>query len=134
MSEKPNIYDFEEYAKNNPYMYHNHVETVSVSEDSVRVKVKLVPESINLHGYVHGGLIYSMADIACGIHSRTDGGEYVTQSSHINYLSNVQEGEIYCDTEIIKRGRTLVIIHFRVTDETGKLLADGVVDYIRKRG
>ncbi|MBQ0078602.1 MAG: PaaI family thioesterase [Eubacterium sp.] len=128
------LFDFETYQKNNPFMYHNHIEQVEVSQDHCRVKVTLQPESMNLNGYVHGGLIYSMADVVCGIHSRTDGCRYVTQSSHINFLRNTQSGEIFCDTEIVKRGRTLVIIHFQVTDDKGKLMADGVMDYIKVEG
>ena len=132
MNDTPNIYDFEEYARNNPFQLHNHVEMVEVSDDHVRVKVDLVHESTNLHGYVHGGLIYSMADISCGIQCRTQPGHYVTQSCHINSLRNTDHGTIYCDTEVVKRGRSMVIIHFRVTDDEERLLADGVIDYFRR--
>lgn len=128
------LFDFETYQKSNPFMYHNHIEQVEITPEHCRVKVELRPESMNLNGYVHGGLIYSMADVVSGIHSRTDGNRYVTQSSHINFLKNTRSGVIYCDTEIVKRGRTLVIIHFQVSDENGKLLADGVMDYIKVEG
>ena len=125
------LLNFEEYQKSNPFMLHNHIEQVEVTDDHCRVKVTLKPESMNLNGAVHGGLIYSMADVVCGIQSRTSGGRYVTQSSHVNFLRNTKGNEIYCDTEVIKRGRTMVIIHFQVTDDAGKLMADGVMDYIR---
>lgn len=131
MNETPNIYDFEEYAKKNPFQYHNHIEMLEVEPDHVLLRVKLVHESKNLHGYVHGGLIYSMADVACGIHCRVEPGRYVTQSCHVNYLRNTQSGEIFCRTNIVKRGRSMVVIRFQITDDEDRLMADGVIDYFR---
>lgn len=126
------LQDFEAYKKNNPFMDHNNIEIVEVSEEKCTVRVDIVHESHNLHGYIHGGLLYSMADVVCGIQSRVNGDKYVTQSSHINFLRNITEGTLYCSTDVVKRGRTMVIIHFQVKDENDKLLADGVMDYIRR--
>lgn len=131
MAVNPELSDYKRYEQSNPFMYHNHIEIVKIAEDNCRVKVTLAPESMNLYGNVHGGLMFSMADVACGITARIDGNEYVTQSTHMNYLRNTIGNEIYCDTEIVKRGRTMVIVHFRITDDSDRLLADGVIDMIR---
>ena len=133
MAINPELLDFEKYARSNPFMHHNHIEIVKVTEESCRVKVTLVHELKNLYGAVHGGLMYSMADVVCGIAARVDGNDYVTQSTHMNYLRNTKGDEIYCDTQIVKRGRTMVIIRFQITDDAGRLLADGVIDMIRSK-
>ena len=131
MITNPLLQDLEAYKKNNPYQDHNNIDIIKVSEDECRVKVDLKRESMNLMGFVHGGLIYSMADVLCGVHARVAGGRYVTQSSHVNFLRNTTEGTIYCTTSIVKRGRQLVIVHFTVTDDQDRLLADGVIDMMR---
>ena len=86
------------------------------------VKVNLVAESMNLHGHVHGGLLYAMADCVAGIFARMDGRDYVTQSAHINFLHNVQSGTIFAKAEIIKRGKHMAYFHISITDQDDHLL------------
>lgn len=54
--------DFSAYEKGNPFMSYNHIQICKVDPDCCVVKVNLVAESMNLHGHVHGGLLYAMAD------------------------------------------------------------------------
>lgn len=124
--------DFERYARNNPFMYHNHIEICSVSPERSVVKLPLTDDGRNLHGAVHGGLIYAMADCVAGIAARAEGRDYVTQSAHMNFLGNVKEGVVYSDATLIKRGRRQAVFHVTVYAEGGKLLADGVVDLFAK--
>ncbi len=124
---------YKEYEKKNSFMYHNHIEIVQADKDCSIVKADLKQESMNLNGHVHGGMIYSMADCVAGLTARSGEGDFVTQSSHFNFLSNVTGGTIYAKGEIVRRGRTIVILHITVTDEEGKLLADGVMDMFRIR-
>jgi len=120
--------DYEQYARNNPFMYYNHIELCSVSPERSVVKLTLAEESRNLHGTVHGGLIYAMADCVAGITARAEGRDYVTQSAHMNFLGNVKDGDVFSDATVVKRGRRQVILHVRVYTAGEKLLADGVVD------
>ena len=86
------------------------------------------PNGLNLMGQVHGGLIYSLADVVTGLTARADGREYVTQSAHINFIGNVSSGTVIARGLLIRRGRTITIVRGEVTDEKGKLLADVTVD------
>ena len=54
-------------------MSYNHIQICKVDPDCCVVKVNLVAESMNLHGHVHGGLLYAMADCVAGIFARMDG-------------------------------------------------------------
>lgn len=127
------IGDFEEYAKNNAFMGYNHIEICSASPESSVVKVELRPESMNLHGAVHGGLLYAMCDCVAGITARSVGGmDYVTQSGHINFLRNVKTGTVYAQADTVKRGRRVIVMHITVYNEEHKLLADGSIDMIQK--
>ena len=64
--------DFSAYEKGNPFMSYNHIQICKVDPDCCVVKVNLVAESMNLHGHVHGGLLYAMADCVAGIFARMD--------------------------------------------------------------
>lgn len=118
----------EDFKKNNHFMVYNKIKPLLAEENSSEVMVELEKEGLNFMGYAHGGLFASMIDCAGGIAARGDGRSYVTQSMHMNFVSNVRSGKIYAQGEVIRRGRSLALVRVKVVDETGKLLADGTVN------
>ena len=131
MTEKIDLIgDYKEYAEKNAFMAYNRIEIVSADENCAVVRVELRPESMNLHGAVHGGLLYGMADCVAGVVARANGEDYVTQSAHINFLRNVTQGTVYARADVVRRGRRIVVTHVSVTDGGGRLLADCAVDLI----
>ena len=132
----PPIGDVDAYAANNPFMAYNHIRITSIAPDGrgdcrAEGAVTLQPESMNLHGAVHGGLLYGLADCVAGIAARCDGNDYVTQSAHVNFLRNTKQGTVYALAEIVRRGRHMVVIHVTVRDAQERLLADCAVDMMR---
>ena len=132
----PPIGDVDAYAANNPFMAYNHIRITSIAPDGngdyrAEVAVTLQPESMNLHGAVHGGLLYGLADCVAGIAARCDGNDYVTQSAHVNFLRNTKQGTVYALAEIVRRGRHMVVLHVTVRDAQERLLADCAVDMMR---
>lgn len=132
----PPIGDVDAYAANNPFMAYNHIRITSIAPDGngdyrAEVAVTLRPESMNLHGAVHGGLLYGLADCVAGIAARCDGNDYVTQSAHVNFLRNTKQGTVYALAEIVRRGRHMVVLHVTVRDAQERLLADCAVDMMR---
>ena len=132
----PPIGDVDAYAANNPFMAYNHIRITSIAPDGrgdyrAEVAVTLQPESMNLHGAVHGGLLYGLADCVAGIAARCDGNDYVTQSAHVNFLRNTKQGTVYALAEIVRRGRHMVVLHATVRDAQERLLADCAVDMMR---
>lgn len=132
----PPIGDVDAYAANNPFMAYNHIRITSIEPDGrgdcrAEVCVALQPESMNLHGAVHGGLLYGLADCVAGIAARCDGNDYVTQSAHVNFLRNTKQGTVYALAEIVRRGRHMVVIRVAIRDAQERLLADCAVDMMR---
>ena len=123
-----NYLDTEEYLNHNPFMKYNHMEIVTISPECSEIRLRVNPDSLNLGGQVHGGLLYALADVVTGITARADGRRYVTQSAHINFIRNVSEGTVYAKGILIRRGRSITIVRSEVTDEKGNLLADVTVD------
>ena len=123
-----NYLDPEEYLNHNPFMKYNHMEIVTISPECSEIRLKVNPDSLNLGGHVHGGLLYSLADVVTGITARADGRRYVTQSAHINFIRNISEGVVIARGEMVRRGRTISIVRSTVPDEQGTLLAEATVD------
>ena len=132
----PPIGDADAYAATNPFMAYNHIEITCIDKDEsgdyrAEVRVVLRPESMNLHGAVHGGLLYGLADCVAGIAARCDGNDYVTQSAHVNFLRNTKQGTVYALARVVRRGRHMVVLHVAVRDAEDRLLADCAVDMMR---
>ena len=128
--------DVDAYVENNPFMAHNHICVVDIVPDGsgdyrAEGAVDLVHESMNLNGMVHGGLICGLADCVAGLVARCDGGKYVTQSAHVNFIRNVRSGTVRAVGEVVRRGRRIVIVHVTVLDDAGRLLADCAMDMMR---
>lgn len=119
----------------NPFMEENGIEIVS--ESAERVVLRAVPskKQRNPYGMVHGGLLYTMIDCAAGITARADGKAYVTQNSYVNFLANTEkEEELLAETNVIRRGATIVAVHVELRTVDGRKLADAVVDMFRIAG
>lgn len=123
-----NYTDLTAYRKSNPFMDFCGIEAVRAEHDDCEVKMTITATDKNTHGFVHGGLLFTLADCVAGLTARSDGRNYVTQSAHINFIKNLTEGTIHAYGMTLSRGRTIVIIRVQIKSEDGRLLADGTVD------
>ena len=96
-----------------------------------RAVVRLEPDKqhLNPYGIVHGGVYATMADTAAGIAARTDGRDYVTQCSTLNYLRSQSEGLLRAEARVRHRGRSTCVVEVNVTGTDGKLLAIGTMTF-----
>ncbi len=119
--------DFRRYEKSNPFLSHNNIHIHSATPEHAVVFVNLTQESFNAAGYVHGGLLAALIDVAASQVAMADGRHYVTQNSYVNFISNIQLGRIIAQSSIVKRGRKTVIAQIEVCSDDKKLLANASV-------
>lgn len=119
--------DFRSYEERNGFLSNNHIHIDSVLSERSAVSVRIVPESRNAAGFVHGGLLMLLADVAASQTAMADGRQYVTQNTFVSFLSSVREGTLTAEGETVRRGKKTVLIRVRVCGETQKLLADASV-------
>ena len=65
---------------------HNHIVVTEVGEGTSVVEVEMTQDAMNPLGMAHGGLIFSMCDVATGVAARTSGRITVTLDSSIQFL------------------------------------------------
>ena len=128
MAEEKNCINADEYLANNPFMRHNHMQIERISTECSEISMEVHPDGLNIMGMIHGGLLYSLADVVTGLTARADGRKYVTQSAHVNFIGNVSQGRVTARGILVRRGRVITIVRGEVTDENGKLLADVTAD------
>ncbi len=121
--------DFEkrirETNEGNHYMLHNHIRLLRMEEDCAEVELLVHPESRNLYGGLHGGLLYTMADCAAGGAARSRGMRYVTLSSSFEFHRTTKEEVLRAVATVRHRGQSICSISVEVKDCKGKLLASG---------
>lgn len=113
----------------NLFMNYNHLELVFITPDYCECRLVVRPESTNHYGFVHGGALFSLADVTAGSLAHADGHRHVTQNASFYNISNQKDGIITCRASIIHRGRNTCVTSAKITGNSGKLLATGTFTY-----
>ena len=95
------VEQMERVNQTNPFMLHNRIRAVALSEDRAEVR-------------------------AAGLVTRNDGRKYVTLDSSFRFLRGSSAKNIQGLAKITKRGKTVCFTKAEVVEtDTGKLLAEG---------
>ena len=90
-------------------------------EDGIaEVVLALQPQLRNRGGKLHGGVIFSLVDIAMGLACSSAHGfeqQSVTVECKINYLRAVAEGEVLCIAKVIHAGRRTLVVEADVRQD-----------------
>ncbi|MCL7462375.1 PaaI family thioesterase [Pseudomonas sp. NW5] len=88
-------------------------ELLRVEQGEAEVRLHLRPELRNRAGMLHGGVIFSLVDVAMGFACSSAHGfdrQSVTLECKINYLRAIGEGAVLCLARVVHHGsRTLVV-------------------------
>ena len=104
------------------------IEVLEVVPKLVRMRLTLRPEHLAPNGFLHAGVVVTLAVTAAGygtIASLPDGGHnFTTIELKSNFFSTLREGALACTSTQLHGGRTTQVWDSLVTDEaTGKTLA-----------
>lgn len=119
------------YFAKDRYSALNGVKIESVTEESATVSVTLSERHRNVLGGTHGGLIFSMADFAFGIHSNSEGQKTVSQSASISYLKSVKGEKLVATAKPVHLGNRIVTYEVGVSDDRGNFVATVTINGFR---
>lgn len=99
------------------------------------IGLRAAEKHANMRGFVHGGVLASMADIALGYSTSFSSDRprpHVTASLTINYISAARTGDwIEARVEIMKTGKSMAFANCRLTvGETAIAHASGVFSVV----
>lgn len=98
----------------NNFMVRNGISVIEVSEERAVLKLEIIDDFLNPYGYVHGGLLFTLADCAAGMLARTDGRKYVTQTANVNFIANVKDGTIIAKASFVSRKKRVSVVHVEI--------------------
>jgi uncharacterized protein (TIGR00369 family) len=109
------------------------METVGTGEGTATVEMKATEDMANHSGFVHGGMISTLADSAMGRSLRTVKPGVVRAMSFdlkLNFISAAKIGEVLRATgSVIHAGRRTMVAECRVEGPNGKLVATATATF-----
>lgn len=102
------------------------LELLELREGYARGRIPYKKELVNPYGSVHGGCLYSLADIVAGNAACMSGYYVTTVSGTLNYLRPAAGTEyVTCEAAALHLGSHLAVFEVKLTDDKGNLLDSG---------
>ena len=122
--------DFEKLAaqrnSTNNFAQHVGIVTTKIEKGYAEVKMELQPFHLNPTGIVHGGALYTMADVVVGSASASLGTHSVTVDGTYHYLSPAANmKELPAVAKCVKSGIKICVFDVEVLSEEKKLIGKG---------
>jgi acyl-CoA thioesterase len=105
------------------YASHLGIELLDLAPGSARARMPVQAFHGNMHGMVHGGAIFSLADFAFQAASNSHGVLAVAVQAGITYLQAPGSKALYAEASEVSRTRRLATYAIRVTEEGDRLVA-----------
>lgn len=100
------------------------IEYLDLRRGYCRVSLRLQPHMVNFQGYPHGGIIFSLADVAFGAACNAHDEPSVALTVTISYLAVVKPGSrLIAEGRERKRGRRAGFYDISVTTDDGTPVA-----------
>ena len=103
------------------------LEVLEVTEELVRAQVAVRDELRQPSGFVHGGVLASIAETLASLGTvcvaAPEGNAAMGQSNHTSFLRPITEGTVHARATRRHRGRTTWIWDVEIVDDAGRLCA-----------
>lgn len=100
------------------------IEYLEIRRGYCRLGLRLQPHMVNFQGFPHGGVIFSVADIAFGTACNSHGEPAVALSMTISFMTAVAPGSrLLAEAREVKQGRRAGFYQVAVSTEAGALVA-----------
>ena len=117
-----NFEKFKEYFNEHDlFSLNSGMKLVELGEGYARVELTIEEKSKNFMGSMHGGLLYTMADVAAGASMFFCGKQVVTLSAATDYIKAAFSGKVIAEGKVIAHGKTLGRCEVEVRGEDGTL-------------
>lgn len=118
-------------TKDDPYGMHDGIELTKLSEGFAEARMAVTPDLINPYNVVHGGALFSIADIAGGAAAASHDVAAVTLDADLHFMRPALNCKtIVARAEEIKFGRRAMVFRLQVMNEVETVLAEGIFTYM----
>lgn len=123
-------------AEVQPFLRLLGVRIKTIEDGAVETVIEPQDALMQQHGYVHGGVIATLADTTSGLAALTKADERteaLTVEFKINFLKPAAAGRLRCRGQVVRTGRTLSVMKadvFAGDTEMGAHVATAIVTFV----
>ncbi len=115
--------EIREFFKNDRYAALSGIELLEVSEGRAKASMKIEDHHLNGVDVVHGGAIFTLADLVFAAASNSHGTVAVAINASIWYVKAGKEGTLFAEAREVSLNPKLATYAIDVTDEAGEIVA-----------
>lgn len=116
--------------KSNPFGVMLHAETVELALGYAKAVMPITDEMRNPQGAIHGGVLYTLADLAGGNAAASHGEWIATVDADMHYLRPALNlTGLVAEAREVKYGRRISVYSVEVSDQDGNVLAVGTFTF-----
>lgn len=116
----------------NLFAQHLRVEILDKGHGSAKVQIQSQELHANPNGQVHGGALFTLADIAAGTACVGDGYKVTTVNSTVNFMRPGQPGDtLIAYAKVIKDGRTIMVVDSNIYNQDQEHLCHGTFTFYK---
>lgn len=100
------------------------IKLLDLDEGYSEVEMKFTPDMKNIFGFIHGGALFALIDVAFETASNSHGTVAVALSMNITYVSSPSAGSrLVAEAKEISRTRRTAVYDIKLTDDQRNLIA-----------
>jgi acyl-CoA thioesterase len=112
-----------EFFKNDRFAEHSGIELLEIGEGRAKARMPIRDWHRNGVNLVHGGAIFTLADLVFAVASNSHGTVAVAINAGIWFVKAAKEGTLYAEAKEVSRNPKLAVYAIEVTDDAGELVA-----------
>jgi acyl-CoA thioesterase len=112
-----------QYFENDRFAAETGISLVELRSGYAKAYLRLEQRHLNSVGIVHGGAIFTLADLAFAAAANSGGKVAVAINTTISFLKATQTGILHAEATEISRTRRLSVCTVRITNDAGELIA-----------
>ncbi|WFN33863.1 PaaI family thioesterase [Methanogenium sp. S4BF] len=123
MSASDDLENAKEFFAADSFARENGMELVAASPGRATVSMKVTDHHRNSHGTVHGGALFTLADIAFALASNSHGIPAAAINASISYLTAARDGTLTAEAEEFTANPKLASYTVVITDDKDRKIA-----------
>jgi len=96
------------------------IELASCGEGWCETKLAALPAHLQQHGFVHAGVVMTLADHTCGgaaASTVADGKDVITVENKTSFLRPAPGPELICRAQVLRSGKNLIFVEAEVSSQ-----------------
>ncbi len=113
----------QEFIHRDTFARHCGIELIEVGQGFAKTKVTLADWHLNGLNMPHGGIIFTLADVAFAAAANYRGIPTVALNVNISYLKSTESKTLYAEVREVNEEGRVGSYQAKITDQTGQIIA-----------